>query len=237
MQSEIVELVVGKSRFSVHAALMSSFPSNIVDSIGNEDIDEVVFSRCCEFVYRGDYSLPLATRIITLRSAGQSSDADASTPLPSGRWNPGNMSKNLFHPRTLLNTLNSLAELLDRVPENEAEEELSKDPSADYEHILIGHAEVYRLAIITDWASLRHLSVYRLLRVLANFSLSEGRSGTIVKLLTFAFVDNDYLGNIEDILKHYVIWNLNVLMQDAGFLRLLDRVPSLEKTIFRSMWD
>jgi hypothetical protein len=42
--------------------------------------------------------------------------------------------------------------------------------------------------------------------------------------------------NMQDILRDYAVWNLEILMQDAEFDQLLDRVPSLEKAIFRSMW-
>ncbi|KAF4772229.1 hypothetical protein HAV15_011214 [Penicillium sp. str.  len=53
MESGIVLFVVGKDRkrFLIHKDEILRPP--IV-----EDIDEVVFGRCCEFVYTGDYSAP-----------------------------------------------------------------------------------------------------------------------------------------------------------------------------------
>lgn len=60
MQSGIFEFIIGKDRrrFSIHVALASSFLKDILQLPMNSEIDEVVFGRCCEFVYSGDYSVP-----------------------------------------------------------------------------------------------------------------------------------------------------------------------------------
>lgn len=92
----------------------------------------------------------------------------------------------------------------------------------------------YRLGLRTDWVSLCAWSLYRLLHLLDNFTLFDERSGDIVQLLSFG--DSEYMENMQDILQEYAVWNVEILMQDADFQRLLDRVPSLEKAIFRSMW-
>ena len=38
------------------------------------------------------------------------------------------------------------------------------------------------------------------------------------------------------LLQHYAVWNVEVMMQDTDFSKLLERIPSLEKAVFRSMW-
>jgi hypothetical protein len=63
MQSGIVDFIISKSqrRFSVHAVLASSFPKEILQPPLNRQVDGIVFGRCCEFVYSGDYSVLLLT--------------------------------------------------------------------------------------------------------------------------------------------------------------------------------
>jgi hypothetical protein len=51
------------------------------------------------------------------------------------------------------------------------------------------------------------------------------------------FEDSEYMENMQDILRDYAAWNVEILMQNADFQRLLNRVPPLEKAIFRSMWE
>ncbi|KAE8136332.1 hypothetical protein BDV38DRAFT_272155 [Aspergillus pseudotamarii] len=43
--------------------------------------------------------------------------------------------------------------------------------------------------------------------------------------------------NIYKIFQDYTAWNIEILMRNTNFRELLDRVPSLEKAIFRSMWE
>lgn len=93
MQSGTVEFIVGRNRkqFWIHNALTSHFPKKILNSPVNDEIDEVDFGRCCEFVYTGDYSIPLPTR----ESHFIEEDKPAWTPLK--RWNPTQLSENIFH--------------------------------------------------------------------------------------------------------------------------------------------
>jgi hypothetical protein len=98
------------------------------------------------------------------------------------------------------------------------------------------HAEVYRLAVTTHWVPLWALSLYRLIRSLASFTLCEERTGDIIELLKFVFEENEYKYELKVVLVDYAAWNVEILMRDADFRQLLDRVPSLEKAIFRAMW-
>lgn len=91
MESGIVLFVVGKDRkrFLIHKELASSFPSEILRSPIVEGIDEVVFGRCCEFVYTGDYSAPSPIYDgIGIQSLTES----------VRRWDPARLTWNFFHP-------------------------------------------------------------------------------------------------------------------------------------------
>ncbi|KAJ5396518.1 hypothetical protein N7509_004631 [Penicillium cosmopolitanum] len=81
------------------------------------------------------------------------------------------------------------------------------------------------------------LSFYLLLRLLENFTLFEERTGDIVQLLIFDFEESESIKNLENMLRDYMIWNVEILMRNADFKRFLDRNSLLEQTVFRSMWD
>ncbi|KAF7164506.1 hypothetical protein CNMCM6106_001024 [Aspergillus hiratsukae] len=130
-----------------------------------------------------------------------------------------------------------IKEKLDKAPLDEDGEVPNTDPADNYAGVFLSHAEVYRFAYITDWVSLCALSLYRLIRSLASFTLFEERTGDIVKLLKFVFEENEYMHEMQDVLVDYAAWNVEILMPDADFRQLLNRVPSLETAIFRSMWS
>jgi hypothetical protein len=49
-------------------------------------------------------------------------------------------------------------------------------------------------------------------------------------------VGGDVVISMHSVLRDYIVWNVEIMMQDAGFQKLLERNPSLEKEVFRSMW-
>ncbi|KAL3412931.1 hypothetical protein V8F44DRAFT_488536, partial [Aspergillus fumigatus] len=53
LQSGTIGFIIGKNRkwFWIPNALTSHFPKQILNSPVNDEIDEVDFGRCCEFVY------------------------------------------------------------------------------------------------------------------------------------------------------------------------------------------
>jgi hypothetical protein len=106
-----------------------------------------------------------------------------------------------------------------------------------YTAVFLSHAEIHRFRVRTGWLSLSALSLYRLLRLLKNFTLFEERLGDIVQLLVFVFEDSQYMGNLEKMLQDYMVWNMETLMRNADFESFLGRKLSLEQTVFRLMWE
>ncbi|EAL90936.1 uncharacterized protein AFUA_1G16080 [Aspergillus fumigatus Af293] len=238
MQSGIVDFFIGKSRrrFSVHAALAGSFPKEILQPPLNGQVDEIVFGRCCEFVYSGDYSVPLPTADPCGDDGDQTNDRQALSRACARRWNPLNHRENIFHPTKLPDICAFFKKNLDEAPLDEDGEIPSTDPADNYAGVFLSHAEVYRLAFTTNWVSLLSLSLYRLIRSLASFTLCEERTGDIVELLKFVFEENEYMYELKVVLVDYAAWNVEILMRDADFRQLLSRVPFLEMAIFRAMW-
>ncbi|KAB8228288.1 uncharacterized protein BDW43DRAFT_304009 [Aspergillus alliaceus] len=199
MQSGIVEFVIGENRrrFSIHAALAGSFAKEIFQPSINGQVDEVVFGRCCEFVYSGDYSVPLPTANLC--------------------GDPLNHRGNMFHPIKLPDICNFIKENLDKAPLDKDGEVLNTDPEDNYAGVFLSHAEVYLFAYTTDWLSLCALSPYQLIRSLVSFTLFEELTGDIVKLLKFVFEENEYMHEMQDVLVDYVAWNVEILVRDADF--------------------
>lgn len=54
--------------------------------------------------------------------------------------------------------------------------------------------------------------------------------------MKFVFKETEGMHDLRDVLVHYAVWNVEVLIGDGDFRQLLDRVPSLEKVIFCAMW-
>ncbi|KAL4936308.1 hypothetical protein BDV06DRAFT_228024 [Aspergillus oleicola] len=232
MQSKTVEFTIGKNRkrFWIHNALTSHFPKQLFNHPVNDEIDEVDFGRCCEFVYTGDYSVPLPT------SELHQTDDDEPIWTPMSRWNPTNLARNIFHPMSIDNYKSHFVEELGWATWDSNEKNKPTDPTEDYREVLLAHARIHRIAYRTDWTLLRVLSLHRLSQLLENFTLSEDRTGDIVSLLRFVFVESEQMRDIQKLLCDYATWNVEVLMHDAEFQKFLDAVPSFEKVIFRSMW-
>ena len=143
----------------------------------------------------------------------------------------------MFHPTQLPHICAFIKEKLDKAPLDEDGKVPNTDPADNYAGVFLSHAEVYCLVYTTDWFSLCALSLYRLIRSLASFTLFEERTGDIVKLLKFVFEENEVINDMRDVSVHYAAWNVEIpLMRDTDFRQLLDRVPSLETAIFRVIW-
>lgn len=49
--------------------------------------------------------------------------------------------------------------------------------------------------------------------------------------------EDGYMENLENMLRDYMVWNVEILMRNADFKSFLGRNLSLEQTVFRSMWE
>ncbi|KAJ5100866.1 hypothetical protein N7456_006918 [Penicillium angulare] len=236
----------------MYKALKNSFPRKALEPAMLESVDKEVFSRCCEYVYSGDYSVPSPTsdpsvkddsrpkyREKQCKEKEEKEEEEEEEEEEAKRWNPSCLAWNLFYPEALSLNYDILLGHLDHPQRSESEKEIVDDPCTSYAGVLLGHAEVHRFAVRTGWLSLNALSSFRLLRLLENFTPSEKRTGDIVQLLRFVFEDSKDVGglhNLENMLRDYVVWNVDLMMRNVDFREFLERNPSVEKTVFRWMW-
>lgn len=202
-----------------------------------EGIDEEGFGRCCEFVYTGGYSAPSPNSESSGNDDSQPEDMEIPRLEEAKRWDPSSLAWNLFNPSVLTLNYGILLEGLGHTPQSELEKDFNKDPFTSYAVVFLSHAEIHRFALRTGWLSLSVLSFYKLLQLLENFALFEERTGDIVQLLKFVFEDSEDMQNMENMLRDYIVWNVDVMMRNIDFRDFLERNPSLEQTVFRSMWE
>jgi hypothetical protein len=163
-------------QFSIHRALEGSFPDSALQPSMIEDVDEVVFACCCEFVYSSDYSVPSPTSNLLGSDTGQPRTEEVSSQQNLGRWDPWTLVHNIFHPMTLPRIYGYLLEKLDQAPRAEVTKNSAIDHRHSYANALMCHAGINRFAYNTDWTSLRVLSIHRLIQSLEHFKLSKDRT-------------------------------------------------------------
>ncbi|KAJ0413233.1 hypothetical protein BJY00DRAFT_322296 [Aspergillus carlsbadensis] len=211
LQSGIVKFVISKDQkwFLIHVALARSFLKKILKAPLNSKINKRVFGHCCKFVYLGNYSIPLLVLDPLESSSIHSTNSKTLSQVVQERWDPVNLTKNVFHPSNLSVLNAAIAPRLDGV--------VNTDPRADYANIFLCHAEVYRLGYRTNWVSLCAWSLHHLVHLLDNFTLFMERTGDIVQLLEFMFKESKYIEDMQQILRDYAVWNVEILMQNADF--------------------
>jgi hypothetical protein len=233
--SDIATCLVGSdgTPFHVHVKALNKFlkPQLSDDSraetkgvtLDFQDVDETTFTHCCEYAYTGDYSVIPAP-------AEENGDIDQ---LKERLFNRDNLTCNLFHPQLLPHFYNILQKYLDKPPMFQSS---STGVPDDHSEIYLYHARIYRHASRSDCPALCGLSLYYLTKALESLALRRDQVKYIVKLFCFVFEESEFMDNLQHILCEYMVWNLEVLMQDSDFLDFLDRTPELERMVFRRMW-
>lgn len=188
-----------------------------------QDVDETTFRHCCEYAYIGDYSVIPAP-------AEENGDIEQ---LKERLFNRDSLTCNLFHPQLLPHFYDILQKYLDKPPMFQSSSTCVPD---DLSEIYLCHARIYRHASRSDCPALCGLSLYYLTKALESLVLRPDQAKYIVKLFCFVFEESEFMDNLQHILCEYMVWNLEVLMQDSGFLDFLDRTPELERMVFRRMW-
>ncbi|KAL4756340.1 uncharacterized protein BDW70DRAFT_145062 [Aspergillus foveolatus] len=186
-------------------------------------MDETTFRHCCEFAYIGDYSVPPGP-------VYGNRDIDH---VKECLFNRNNFTSNLFHPQLLPHFYDILERYTDMRPTTQP---ACTDPANDYAEILLCHARIHRYAFRSDCAALCVLSLKHITNLLEGLVLGPQQTKDVVRFLEFVYEESEFMDNLQHILGEYMVWNIEVLMQDAAFLNFLDASPDLEKMIFRRMW-
>jgi hypothetical protein len=107
--------------------------------------------------------------------------------------------------------------ILGQTPPSEFEKDFSNDPFTSYTAVFLSHAKVHRFGVRTGRLSLSVLAFYRLPWLLEPFTLFKERTGDIIQLLKFVFEDSEYVENLGNMLRDYIVWNVEMIMRNADF--------------------
>ena len=94
-------------------------------------------------------------------------------------------------------------------------------PNEDYTEVFLSHARVYVFAEEYDIQSLKALALDELHGTLQNFDLHAERTGDIIALLRYVYTNTgesaDEVEDMRTVLKHYVGFEMDILMKDNDF--------------------
>ena len=94
-------------------------------------------------------------------------------------------------------------------------------PNEDYTEVFLSHARVYVFAEKYDIQSLKALALDELHGTLQNFDLHAERTGDIIALLRYVYANTgesaDEVEDMRTVLKHYVGFEMDILMKNNDF--------------------
>ncbi len=113
------------------------------------------------------------------------------------------------------------------------------EPCEDYIEVFLGHARLYVFADKYDVERLRVLTLHKLHRTLAEFTLHGERVGDIVELMRYSYSNTaDRSGPIDDLRSlviHYAACIAEDLTQSKDFRSLLEEASPLAGDLFEQM--
>jgi hypothetical protein len=99
------------------------------------------------------------------------------------------------------------------------------NPEEDYSDVFLSHAQLYVFAEKYEIEMLRMLALETLQHLLAIFTLYEDRTEDVITLLRYAYAhtrrSSIVLDDLQAMLKHYVGYQMDVLMTNSKFQTLL----------------
>lgn len=101
----------------------------------------------------------------------------------------------------------------------------NQESNEDYTDVFLSHAQLYVFAEKYDIQTLKTLALENLQNVLAIFTLYEERTGDIIALLRYVYMNTSELidghKEMRTLLTHYVGYEMDTLMKDEEFRDLM----------------
>ena len=115
----------------------------------------------------------------------------------------------------------------------------NRESCEDYTEVFLCHARLYVFANKYNVGPLRELSLHKLQRTLAEFTLYEERIGDIVNLLRYSYVNtagrSESVDDLRLLVVHYSACVVEDLSQSDEFQLLLEEVGSLARDLVKQM--
>ncbi|KAE8396863.1 hypothetical protein BDV37DRAFT_289915 [Aspergillus pseudonomiae] len=196
------------------------------------DAIEDIFEYFCQYLYTGDYSIPLPVETYP-------SKPDLEQPqVENTETYALQLTGNIFESR----------ESIERIS-NELIGKLWPYPTLpgighhynyrlDYSTILLAHARLHVFARKYIVGALQDISLYKMLHMLHDFPLHQIRQGDIIRVLRYSFQgDGVVYREIQEIMLHYVTLYIKHFIRNEEFEQLLLEIPSLTSVLLNALVD
>ena len=235
--------MVGPSRqvISLHSGVFESFTVPWVKTsdtsrgtttdnpIVIEDAVEDIFVYVCQYLYTGDYSIPLPDDVV---------------PYHIGEDEQHEQNNILMLKGSIFENSASVKKLADYTVRGIQPRPALPSNGHHYHHFwnysraLLAHAQLNVFAGKSNLEELRDISLYKLLHTLHDFPFHDGRIGDIIKLVRFVFgSESGACRNLKGLTLHYMALHIKQLRQNKEFQLFLQELPSLSRLLLNTLCD
>lgn len=188
-----------------------------------ESVDQQTFIRFGQFAYTGSYNAakpstqPPASDLPNDTETIQSSQENTLAASKPTKKKTISLANSATQQRAWQDFLKERRYLFKSAAEPPIEK--NNDPMQDYTDVFLSHAKLHVLADCYGIESLMRLTLYRLHCTLCHFKLFNERTGDIIELLTYCYVEGP--DDLKELVSTYAVCYLPKLWVAKGFQTLL----------------
>lgn len=199
------------------------------DSIVIEEAVEDIFGYVCQYLYVGDYFIPLPDDVVPYHIVEeQQYEQDDMLTLK------GNIFENSASVKKLADYTVRGLQPRPALPSNGH----CYHHFWNYSRALLAHAQLSIFAKQSGLEELHDISLCKLLYTLHDFPFHKKRVGDIIQLVRFVFEsDPEVCQNLQALTLDYVTLHIKQLFHDEKFQLLLQETPSLDTLVLKNLCD
>ena len=194
-----------------------------------EDAVEDIFVYVCQYLYTGDYSIPLPDDVV---------------PYHIGEDEQHEQNNILMLKGSIFENSASVKKLADYTVRGIQPWPTLPSNGHHYHHFwnysraLLAHAQLNVFAGKSNLEELRDISLYKLLHMLHDFPFHNERIGDIIKLVRFVFdSESGVCRNLKGLTLHYMALHIKQLLQNREFQLFLQELPSLSRLVLNTVCE
>ena len=194
-----------------------------------EDAVEDIFVYVCQYLYTGDYSIPLPDDVV---------------PYHIGKDEQHEQNDILMLKGNFFENSASVKKLADYTVRGIQPQPALPSNGHHYHHFwnysraLLAHAQLNVFAGKSNLEELRDISLYKLLHMLHDFPFHNERIGDIIKLVRFVFdSESGVCRNLKGLTLHYMALHIKQLLQNKEFQLFLQELPSLSRLVLNTVCE
>ena len=194
-----------------------------------EDAVEDIFVYVCQYLYTGDYSIPLPDDVVPYH-IGEDEQHEQNNILML----KGSIFKNSASVKKLADYTVRGIQPWPTLPSNGHH----YHHFWNYSRALLAHAQLNVFAGKSNLEELRDISLYKLLHMLHDFPFHNERIGDIIKLVRFVFdSESGVCRNLKGLTLHYMALHIKQLLQNREFQLFLQELPSLSRLVLNTVCE